>query len=492
MGDNKLKQANIAVQSEDWTMVFASNKNLARQIIYFKDGLKPVHRRILYILYKNYDKFEQVKVSVLVGTVLTIYQHGPQSVEGVIPSMAQYWNMNVPYLEPKGSFGTENGIAPSASRYISTCMSEFAYDCFFSEFNEGYVEMTKSFDEKRLEPVWLPCKYPCAILSPSLGLGYGLRSSIPSYNLTEVFEHTIKLIDDPSKSDEYLIPDIPTGCDIYRSDDEFRSIYWNGTGKFTMCPKIKYIEDSKCNYILLTNFPYLLEAEKWYDKFNELLGHDKKQKLSSQKFEGIKYADNDSAETTNIKIYIKPNYDWKDIIVAIKKYCSFERLFSADIIMIDDLHEYRFPVNKYLLEWIDLRRSSKYILYNYLYTSLLEEKHLNDVLIFMLSGNNANKVLEIFKSSKNKSEIQDRLKKLCENHIELTTLQSEKIANMRISDFTLEKLESYKKRKSELEIEIPNTREILTNPKTINSIIKNELREAIKKYGKPRKSNILG
>ena len=229
----------------DYRCIYGMNINLERSFPSIADGLKPVMRRIMYMIYTKYG-MNKFKVGTMVGIVLTIHPHGDQGMGGTFARMAQDFANNIPLLstlETGNSGNATSGDDYASPRYLDMKMSKFAYDILFSEF-DNKVNMKQSSSPDILEPITLPSKFPIVLLNGTSGIGWTMSSDIPPYNLNEIADATIKLLKNPDAK-VHLVPDSPTGCDIIILD----------TGNFMFQSSF---EVDNMNYqIIFKNTPYM-------------------------------------------------------------------------------------------------------------------------------------------------------------------------------------------------------------------------------------------
>jgi len=250
--NEKFIDRNIAELAKSYDCIRGANVNLARITPDFIDGLKPVQRRTLYIMYLK-DKGKTFrKVATIDGEVIgRVHPHGPSSVYDALVGVTQWWNNSIPLIEGSGNFGGPAGDPAGADRYIKARLSDYAQACFFEDWNDSVVDMTLAFDEETMEPLYLPAKYPNVLLNGCIGIGYGASSNIPCYNFREVVEAVIMLMVDPN-ANIILIPDSPTGADIIEND--FGKLCDRGNGVYSM--RCTYEIDDKNNQIIITSLPY--------------------------------------------------------------------------------------------------------------------------------------------------------------------------------------------------------------------------------------------
>ena len=213
-GNPNITQADLGTLASRYYCLYGVNVNMARAIPSCVDGLKPIHRRILYTIYDRYGK-DQFTVGSAIGDVMHLSPHGDQGAGDVFAGLAQDFSNNIPLIDSSdgGNSGNAvNGSDAASPRYLQMRISKFAVDVLFSEFDRK-VNMIPSYDGKTVEPVTLPSKIPLVLLNGSTGIGLGFSTNIPPYNLNEVINATIKLIKNPDSKIK-LIPDSPTCCDI--------------------------------------------------------------------------------------------------------------------------------------------------------------------------------------------------------------------------------------------------------------------------------------
>lgn len=474
---SKIIKRNIAETCEEYIKIFGGNKNLYRVIPSMIDGLKPVARRILYSMYEGgySPKKEREKVSRLIGDTMHYHPHGDASIQDTLIAMAQSFNNNAPTIDPKGNFGTLAGDEPAAPRYINARISEYGWKCFFEDFKNSVVDMKLAYTGKDEEPEFLPARYPHALLNGTLGIGYGLASNIPPYNLKEVFEATIKLIKNPD-ADIVLVPDSPTGS-IIVDDGNFNEISNTGVGTYRMRASI--IVDEIKNILTIVDVPYQTTLDKFIKGVINL----------KKSFDEITDIKNESNKDTGIvcKIFLKHDVNPYDFMEKLYKKTTLEQSYPINIKLIDDYQDYDYSIKSFLLDWIEYRRDIKRSSFNLMLVKRMEENHINDIMLFILNSDNAEHTMKIIKKSKDKSDIISRLM----NKYNITSLQARTIANMSLSSFTKSAYDSYKQKKKDLKEEIAHLENLIDNTDSVDRIIIEELEDGIKRFGVPRKSPII-
>ena len=475
--DNELS-LDLYETSKDYMCLYGVNVNLQRSIPMIYDGLKPIHRRILYTIYKNYPRHHKVTVAIAAGKVLEISPHGELGLKDIFAGLAQPFSNNIPLLTAVGNCGTATaGNDAAAGRYWGVYLSDFAYDVLFSEF-DGKVGMNPNYDNSTIEPTILPAKFPIILLNGSSGIGYTLSSDIYPYNLNEVADATIKLLKDPNAK-VHLIPDSPTGCDIIPKDGE----------RFLMQASFETSIVDKDRYVItFTNTPYKRFLRDIHKKINEL--HD-----TTNLFPEIISAD-DESDLINGKVRF----------VIRCKPCNFynvlNKLFThvpglripvstQNMIVTDSLYRTRkYNVRQILLAWIKERIQFKRSWLLRRTVILQTELNMLTGKAFMLSEKNLDKTIKTIKACEHRSDIVEALVKAYPKNV--SSSQANYMIDVKMYQLTHEEYVKTKKKIEETQEEIDRISDIVSDPVKINQCIIDEIKEIKKKYGYPRRSKILG
>lgn len=469
------KELEMYTASKRWMSLYGVNVNLQRSIPMIYDGLKPIHRRILYTIYKNYPRHSKVTVAIAAGKVLEISPHGELGLKDVFAGLAQPFSNNIPLLKASGNCGTATaGDDSAAGRYWGVYLSDFAYDVLFSEF-DGKVGMNPNYDDSTVEPTILPAKFPIILLNGSAGIGYTLSSDIYPYNLNEIADATIKLLKNPN-ADVKLIPDSPTGCDIIPKDDE---TFWMQSS----------FELDNVNYIItFTNTPYKRFLRDINKKLNEL--HD-----STNPFPEILSADDESDLIHNKIKYVircKPCNLYR---VLDKLFTSIPGLripiSTKNMIVTDSLYRTRkYNIRQILLAWIKERFQFKRSWLLRRTVILQTEYNMLTGKAFMLSEKNLNKTITTIKKCEHRSDIVGALMKAYPNHV--SSSQANYMIDVKMYQLTHEEYLKTVKKMDDIQAEVDRIEDIVSDPVKINQCIIDELKEIKEKYGYPRRSKILG
>lgn len=473
--DSREENVNISKLNTVNMQKYGANVNLYRMFPDVHDGLKVVERRILYAMYSFGGAAKKaVKVSILSGSVMSIHPHGDTS--DTIVRLAQPWNMIIPYVDGwEGNFGTIDGYEAAAPRYIKASLSKYAIDCFFSDFDEKIVSMQQSYNPEYKEPLFLPTKYPNCLLSAADGLGYGEACHIPTYNVQEVLQATIDLIDNPKK-DIVLIPDIATGCLIV-DDGNFEAISRTGEGKFTM--KAEITKDEEHCAILIKSIPFQVSLLNVKEKIKNL--------IETNVITGFLRMADLSGQAIHLEIYFRKGTDLENVISILYEKTPLRDTFKTQLRMTDDTADKLFSLRGALLRWINIRRGFKRKFFTHKLVANEERRHLLTIILRILNKDNAEKTIKIIKSS----TADEVVKKLVKEY-DISTLQAKTISRMRLGELNETAYKGYLKEMPEVEENIVKYRKLTTCDNTaVDKIIKEELRDGIKKYSAPRKSRVV-
>ena len=479
MADNIYKR-DLADACEEYVKIFGANKNLYRIMISMQDGLKPVQRRFLYTLYKGKGRNQFIKMSkAAADTTASYHPHGSTSVEDVGAKMVSTIINNVAPVEGQGNFGSYKNDKAGASRYIECKLSKYAKKCFFEDWEHSNTDMKLAYTGDDEEPEVLPARYPHALFNPQIsGIGFGLASNIPPFNVAEVMEATIKLIKDP-KAKVFLVPDSPTGADIV-DDGQFEAINETGVGTFTLRGTTQVDEIN--NTITITSIPLQTTIDNIIKNIVEL--RDKKM------FDEIKDIKDYTKNKTGVKtiIYLDPSANpYKTIEKLYSKSTGLKKTYPVGLKMIDDYRDFDYGVKTFLLEWIEYRRDTVRSSFNTKLVKAMEQQNINDIMLRIVNSDNSEATIKLAKDSYTTEEFAQKLMK----KYKIDSQQASTIANMRTSAFTKGAYESYKQRKKELIDEINHLEHILDHDEQIDDIIIEQLKEGIKLFGRPRQSAIV-
>ena len=316
---------------------YAMSVIVSRALPDVRDGLKPVHRRILYSMFEEHLTYDKpfFKSATTVGNVIGRYHpHGDASVYDAMVRLAQDFSMRYPLIDGHGNFGSVDGDPPAAYRYTEARMSKLA-NTLLENIEKNTVDFVPNFDEKRKEPTVLPTRIPTLLVNGSSGIAVGMATNIPPHNLTEVLDGAIAQIDNPDISVEELMeyiqgPDFPTKASIMGRSG-IRSAYLTGKGRIVVRAKAQ-IEERKdgSSSIIVTELPYQVNKKMLVESIADL--------VKDKKIEGLSDIDDHSSDRVGIRleIFLKRDANPQVVLNQLYKFTRLQDSFSINMIAIDD------------------------------------------------------------------------------------------------------------------------------------------------------------
>jgi DNA gyrase subunit A len=477
-------------KAQDAISIYAPNKNVYRHIPFMNDGLLPSERRVLYAMFKDVKAVpwqNYKKLGLTIGATMVYHPHGEVNIYNTAVKLAQYWKNACVFIDGSGSYGNEVGDDAAAYRYLEAKLSKFAYKCYFEDFSEDLVDMKAGYIEGIYEPEYLPARYPVALTKSIKAIGYGMYSQFPNYNFKELVEFTLKLMDNPDY-DKIIYPDIPNNCEII-DDGQFDEIRRTGKGNFRMKSKVKVdYENYKIEVLSVpqgTDLSSITEKIVEMGKSGELVGfvdvhnmNDKRQNKGKKKNQEGKLS---------IEILFKPGTDLNKNLELLYKKTTMVMTASYDLTLVDDYKLRHYTVRTLLLDWISFRRDIKRRQINKKITKKMERKHILEVLIFITNAKNGQTTIKLATQSEDAIEFQSKLV----STFGISSLQAKTISKMNVTAFNKESHRKYNEELKEINEELEELLVITKSSKLIDNIIKDELKEGIELFSKPRSSDIV-
>ena len=474
--DNELKKSFIA---------YAMAVNVSRAIPDVRDGLKPVHRRILYSMNEMGLTPEKAykKCAAIVGDVLGKYHpHGDNSVYDALVRLAQDFSINLPLVDGHGNFGSVDGDPPAAYRYTEAKMSKLAVE-MLRDIDKETVDFYPNFDDTRMQPTVLPSKFPNLLVNGSDGIAVGMATNIPPHNLTEVINGTVALIENPDITVDELMeyipaPDYPTGA-IQLGRAGVKNAYRTGRGSVILRSRceIEDFNNGTRHRIVVTELPYQVNKEKLIKYIVEL--------VKDKRIEGI--ADiNDESDRHGMRIVIDCKKDANPQVLLNSLYKHTELQVSNGITLLALLDgepkilNLKQILEAYVKHQIDVvTRRTKYDL-----AKTEEREHIVKGLVIALSS--IDEVIAVIKRSRDRQEAIANLV----GSFNLSDKQAGAILDMRLQRLTSLEVEKLQAELEELDKIMADLKDILARPERILAIIKNELLELRDRYPSPRKTEL--
>lgn len=467
-------------------IAYAMAVNVSRALPDVRDGLKPVHRRILYSMNETGLTSDKPfrKCAKIVGDVLGKYHpHGDNSVYDALVRLAQDFTINEPLIDPNGNFGSVDGDPAAAYRYTEARLSKIAGE-LLRDIDKDTVDFYPNFDATTVQPKVLPSRFPNLLVNGSDGIAVGMATNIPPHNLNEVIDGVVAMIDNPNITIDELMqyipaPDFPTGGEIL-GNNAIKQAYKTGRGGVVMRAKtdIETYDNGKRFRIVAHAIPYQVNKAKLIAQIANL--------AKDKKIDGISDV-RDESDRDGMRIVVEIKRDANPHIILNQLYKQTPLQMSSGIILLAlvdgrpkvlNLQEIIYYYLSFQREVIT--RRTKYDL-----KKAEEREHILKGLV--IAVNNIDEVIKIIKQSEDKN---DALTKL-QTRFELSERQANAILEMKLSRLTGLEVEKLNAELGELEILIVHLKEILSDEGKINEIIKTELLEIKEKYPTPRKSEII-
>jgi len=456
---------------------------VARALPDVRDGLKPVHRRILYTMYEaglTPDK-KYLKCAATVGDVLGKYHpHGDASVYDALVRLAQDFSLRYPLVDGHGNFGSVDGDPAAAYRYTEAKMAKISME-MLTDINKETIPYTTNYDDRLKEPVVLPSRFPNLLVNGSTGIAVGMATNIPPHNLGEVIGAIDMLIENPDATLDELMehikgPDFPTGG-IIMGRAGIRAAYATGRGKITLRANTTIEEIKGRNCIIVHEIPYMVNKARLIENIADL--------VKEKRVEGI-YTLRDESDRDGMRIVIELK---KDVIpqIVLNKLFSYTQLQDTvgviQLALVNGIPKV-LTLKQMLTEYIAfqeeiIRNRTKFDL-----KKLREREHILKGLA--IAVDHLDEVIKICRTSKNQQEIKDRLMEA----FALTDIQADAIAMMRLYQLSnmerqkiIDELEAIEKKIADLEA-------ILSDEEKVFAIIRAELEEIKKKYSDERRTHI--
>lgn len=449
----------------------------------YRDGLKPVQRRILYaMLHDTKATTSKVKSAAVVGDAMKLYHpHGDVALYGSIKPLANWFEIYMPLVDGRGNWGDPYGNPAAAARYTECQLSKFAMDAVLGDLIEcpESVDWSPSYSETTMEPDYLPVKVPLLLINSSFGLGLGLRADIPSHNINEVIDATIALMENPN-IDITLIPDHCMSCEIY--DTDFAKISRSGFGHYRIRGKID-IEDYKGKKALvIKSIPNLTYLGTVADKIDELIKSKKLIQIEST---------HDESTTTQMRyvIVLKNGSDPEYVKNVIYKNTNLEQNIRVNFETLNGFTPLRMSYKSYLLSFLDFRRMTKFRVYSNRLQKVQTDIHEKDAFIRILESGYVDEVIARIKAYKYTND--DEMVEWLIKKINITDLQAKYILNANIKKLSIGYLNKYREEAARLEQEKKWLIDRTMDDNLIEQDIRQELLDIKKKYGKPRNCVVI-
>ncbi len=482
---SNIKKINIEHEMKKSFIAYAMAVNVSRAIPDVRDGLKPVHRRILYAMSElglTSDKPYR-KCARIVGDVLGKYHpHGDSAVYEALVRLAQDFSIRCPLVDGHGNFGSVDGDPPAAQRYTEARMSKIAAE-MIRDIDKKTVDYYPNFDDTLMQPVVLPSRYPNLLVNGSDGIAVGMATSIPPHNLGEVIDGTIALMENPEMDIEELIelipaPDYPTGA-LIMGRSGIKKAYRTGKGSAIIRARaeIEDFNNGTRQRIVITELPYQVNKAKLIETIADY--------VKQKKIEGISDIQEQSdRDGMRIVIDVKKDAQAQVVLNMLYKHTSLQISNSIILLALIDGTPKVMNLKEILSAYIDHQKQVIVRRTQYDLEKALEREHILKGLVIAL--NNIDEVVAIIKKSDDKVDATNKLMEA----FALSDKQANAILEMRLQRLTHLEIDKLEQNLSQLEKDIAEYQDILAKPHRVEEIIKTEMLEIKDKYNSPRRSEL--
>ncbi|MBQ8492973.1 MAG: DNA gyrase subunit A [Alistipes sp.] len=482
----RIVQVNLEEQMKSAYIDYSMSVIVSRALPDVRDGLKPVHRRILYDMSAELNLYSDKptrKSARIVGDVLgKFHPHGDSSVYEAMVRMAQDWSMRYPLVEGQGNFGSMDGDSPAAMRYTEARMQKIT-DEVMADIEKETIDWGLNFDDTLKEPTVLPTKIPLLLVNGASGIAVGMATNMAPHNLGEVVDACVAYINNPECECEELLnyvkgPDFPTGAIIYGYEGVKEALL-TGRGRVVMRAKTE-IEHTASGRecIVITEIPYMVNKAEMIKRIADL--------INEKKIEGISYINDESdREGMRIVIILKQDAVANVVLNTLYKNTPLQSSFAVNNIALVNGRPQLLNLKDLIRHFVDHRhdvivRRSRFDLQK-------AEERLHIVNGLLIAQDNIDEVVHIIRSSKTGEEARQRL----QERFGLSELQTAAILEMRLRQLTGLQREQLEAERDELVKTIDYLKAVLTNVDMQMQIIKDELQEMKEKYGDERRSEIV-
>ena len=504
---NSIKKISMYDEMSSSYLSYAMSVIVSRALPDVRDGLKPVHRRILYAMYKGgFDWTKQFRKSArVVGDVIGKYHpHGDQAVYDALVRMVQDFSMSLPLIDGQGNFGSIDGDPAAAMRYTETRLSKISEN-LLADIDKKTVEFKSNYDETEKEPEVLPSKYPNLLVNGAGGIAVGMATSIPPHNLGEIIEGTLALIQNQDIKVNELMkyipgPDFPTGGVII-GKDIIKQGYKTGRGSFKIRGEIK-VENLKNgkDRLIISSIPYQVNKSNLNERIAEL--------VREKKIEGISdIRDESNREGVRVAIDLRRNVEPETIKRQLYKYTSIETSFGFNTLAIVEKKPKICNLKEFLENFLKFREDV--VIKKTKFDLNKAESRAHILIGLSVSVENLDKIIKIIRLSKDpesaKKSLQslkwkiaktNKLIKLIENKVfknsySLSTEQVNSILELRLQKLTAIGISEIENELKDLSEMIKNYKKIISSRKELLNIISSELKLIKEKFSVPRRTQII-
>ena len=479
---DSLSENNIVDEVEKSFLDYSMSVITSRAIPDLRDGLKPVHRRILWSMFNSGytpDKPHR-KSAKTVGEVMGNYHpHGDSSIYEAMVRMAQDFNQRYLLIDGHGNFGNIEGDGAAAMRYTESRLSKLSLE-LLSDIRKNTVDMMKNFDETLDEPVVLPSRFPNILVNGTMGIAVGMATNIPPHNLSEVIDGCVAYIDNPDIDVAGLMqyikgPDFPTGG-VILGNSGIRKAYETGRGSITIRSRAEIEEHNNHNSIVITEVPYGVNTLDLKNKVAEL--------VRDKVIDGISDYHTDLKDGIKITITLKRDANPQVVLNNLYKHTSFQIQYGIIFLMIDGKTPRTLGLKDIISKYIDHQK--EVIIRRTRFDLDKDEKRVHILEGYKIAQDNIDEVINIIKTAKTDIVAKEKLI----SRFSLSDIQADAILELKLRRLTGLERDKIEAELNDLLIEIEELKSILASEEKVLNIIKTELLEIKAKYGDERRTHI--
>ena len=488
--NDRIIQTDLRNEMSRSYLEYAMSVIVGRALPDARDGLKPVHRRILYAMYelgltsgRPYRKCARV-----VGEVLGKYHpHGDTAVYDALVRMAQDFSMRMPLIDGHGNFGSVDNDPPAAMRYTESRLQSLTDESLLEDIESETVDFSDNFDGSQQEPTVLPARIPQLLLNGSSGIAVGMATNIPPHNLGEIIDGLKAIIKNPSTEDKELFelikgPDFPTGGQILGRDG-IRETFKSGRGSITMrgvadIEQIKSPGRAEKDAVIITELPFQTNKAALIERIADL--------VNEKRLEGISdIRDESDRDGMRIVIELKRDAYPQVVLNNLFKITPLQNNFSANILALVNGEPITLSLRKMLDVFLEFRIETIKRRTSFLLKKAEERDHIIKGLLLALDA--MDNIINLIRSAKDTNSAREQL----QNDHELSVIQADAILQMQLRRLTALEADKIKEEHDELTRKITDYKEILNDKERINEIILEELSKIDERFSSPRKTEIL-
>ncbi len=481
----KVFDVEIEDQMKEAYLAYAMSVIVGRALPDVRDGLKPVHRRILHAMNERAWRSDRayVKSAKIVGEVIgNFHPHGDTAVYETMVRMAQEFSMRMPIIDGQGNFGSIDGDRAAAYRYTEARLNKLSEE-LLHDIDKETVDFIPNFDDTRREPVVLPAAYPNLLVNGSEGIAVGMATKIPPHNLGEVIDATIAMIDEPNITIRQLMkhikgPDFPTGASIMGTDGITKA-YTTGRGSIAVRGILNIEENKKGrDAIIITEIPYQINKTTLIERVAEL--------VNDKVIEGIsEIRDESDRKGMRIVFNLKKDANTSVIVNQLYKHTSLQSSFGVIFLALVDNVPKVLDLRGILSNYILHRKNV--VTKRTVYELKKAEERAHILRGLKIALDNIDEVIKIIRASKTPDEAGEKLIKA----FKLSEIQTKAILEMRLQRLTSLEVKKIEEELKELIKLIAQLKAILASEKLVYTIVKDELAEVKKKYADKRRTEII-